>query len=684
VSLRSWHVGLALAVLIGAISGRLLSHQYGGRFALPTPLDADVWHVISPGLEAGRVYPGRGSHTGDGALVITDHVFFRSDLLVPQLDGVPAAVDVVLAKDSAKLAVVLGSRVLLDPMPDARTFSLAIDAGSLVLTSAGQQRVISPAQAGKLEISAEDGSARIEQLVIRDEQGGILLNEDFTTVGISLEVLHIGTLLGAAFGVMLALVFLGRSVLGGAAVSVLILAPPLSVCLVPVHSWLIAVERLYLVNAAPVDLARWILGLSLIPAVMVLLARCAAYGWNPRNDQRWCQRLWLVLALVVLGVHAESSWWMIGAAVWVGLPAIHAYRDRVSAGPLLAMDLLALTAVLVLGWGPGLVIGTAWRIAVIAGGAGVLTGRAPQAAVVALLLLLLAILPATEVALRASPLDAQWDPTQLQEERPSERGWRDPWESWKGRCGPESVDRTVRLLFVGGSSAGGAYQYEDDPTASFVYQSHQRLCAQLPDRVALETYNYGRGNRDTFTISRTIETMLDRTNADVVAAYVGVNDLLADHHPMTRKQREAVVADRHAALKGAAGFARRCRMVTGLWLVTRSLPKPGVSAVSDVPLDDAMENFGRIAQAVSARGGKVVLMTEHMRAEQTEWLDPYREVQQRSADQDPSTYFLDVRPAFEGASDNDMLVDQNHLSRDGSARLSFLIAQGLQPLLFAP
>ncbi len=371
---------------------------------------------------------------------------------------------------------------------------------------------------------------------------------------------------------------------------------------------------------------------------------------------------------------------MCAAVAWAGLPAWLLRKDVQSHQTWLVLDLLTWLCILGLGWGSGLWVGTLWRIAVLLGGADLLADRCPKPAMTSLFLLVLSVLPATEAALQASPLNKTWDPTQLSEERPSERGWKDPVESWSGRCG--SGESAHSVLVAGGSSAGGAYQYKDDPEASFVAQTHMQLCGQMGAGARLVTHNYGRGNRDSFTISRTIETMLDKTKADVVVLYVGVNDLLADHHPLSRKQRESQRAARSAALEGVAGLARRLRLVTALWLGTRSLPDADAPSVPDVPLADAIENFERIADATSARGATLVLMTEHMRAEQAARLNAYRQAQEALARSRQDTIFLDARPAFEGASDDEMLVDQNHLTRVGGVRLGQRVAATIGPMLW--
>ena len=140
--------------------------------------------------------------------------------------------------------------------------------------------------------------------------------------------------------------------------------------------------------------------------------------------------------------------------------------------------------------------------------------------------------------------------------------------------------------------------------------------------------------------------------------------------------------ERGAALRGVAGMARRLRLVTGFWLAARTLPDADAPAVPDVPLLDAVENFGRIADAAAAAGARLVLMTEHMRAGQAGRLGPYRQAQQDLAASREGVDFLDVRPAFEGASDDEILVDQNHLTREGGERLGRRVAAAVSPALW--
>jgi len=679
-------LGLLIAGLLGALLGRGLVHAVGGVFVTPSPVDVNVWQVISPGLQGGALHPGRGSHYVDGTLVITNHLFFRADRLVPKVNGVPNEIRLQLSPRSGTVEALLGQppagMVHLHPDTHGHQITMRIAEGRLVLESAQGRQILGTVQPERLELSAQDRSARIEQVTVLDAAGEVLLEQNYARYGLPSRALHAGTLMGAVFAMMMLFVCTGRGRIRGLVLGGALSAPVAAVFVVAQDAWLPLLERLYLVDWSPPELSRTALGLSVLPLCVAVVARVIRPAWSRVGAApRGLAGLWAGLALVALVVRGTSSPWMAGALLWLVLPWWLVKKDRDSALPWLALDLVSLGLVVVIGWPIGLFVGTLWRISVLVGGASVLATRAPRPAVDSLLLLTLAMLPATEAAVRSGPLGAPWDLTQLQEERPSERGWRDPLSSWTGQCGPDGGAQQLSLLVAGGSSVGGAYQYKDDPTASFVAQAHERLCGSLSTGVALTTHNYGRGNRDTFTISRTIQTMLDRTAPDVVALYVGVNDLLASQYPMTRKQREQVRESRSAAVRGAAGLARRLHLVTGLWLAFRDLPDPGARSVPDVPLPDATENFEAIADAVRARGATLILMTEHTRAEQARRLSGYRQVQQQLAQKREDVVFLDVRTAFAGRTDEEMLVDQNHLTRLGGQRLGAYLAQATQPLL---
>jgi hypothetical protein len=569
------------------------------------------------------------------------------------------------------------------PETHGRDIHLKIADGALTLHTDRGAQALGPTTPERLELSSVGGSARVELMEVRDARGTVLLSVDHRADGVGRRVLTRGTILGGLTAAALWAVIGPLGWPRGGVVGAMLTLPPAAVLAAPPGDWLPLLERLYLADWTPSALASHVLVLSLIPLALGLCVRLCALTWSrisaPTRPVAW---VWSASVVLAIGLHLEATIWPVVALLWAVIPLWIAVKARALARAVLALDLVALGLVASLGLGLGLMVGTLWRIALIIGLAGPLSERSARRAMDALFTLVLAGVPATESALQHSALNTAWDPTQLSEERPSERGWRDPAESWSGRCGSEDAAEVRTLLVAGGSSTGGAYQFKDDPEASFVAQAHTALCAQLPPGVALQTHNYGRGNRDTFTISRTLSTMVERTDADVVVLYVGVNDLLGDHHSMSRSQREQARAERHAALQGAAGLARRLRLVTGLWLASRELPDADAPAVPDVPLADAEDNFERMAAVLAPRGGTLMLMTEHLRASQVARLDAYRAVQAAVAARHDGVRAVDVRGAFADATDDQMLVDMNHLTRSGGVRLGRVVADAVRPVLF--
>ena len=145
---------------------------------------------------------------------------------------------------------------------------------------------------------------------------------------------------------------------------------------------------------------------------------------------------------------------------------------------------------------------------------------------------LLALPVALECAASASDVGQAWQMGRLSAERPNERGWENPRPGWQAQCGESDPALTRTVAFAGGSSVGGAYQFGDEPEAFFPAVAHSQLCTMLPDGVGLVTQNFGDGDLNTFTISRTLSEHL--RDADLLVLYVGVNDVLTQQNTKTR------------------------------------------------------------------------------------------------------------------------------------------------------
>ncbi len=447
-----------------------------------------------------------------------------------------------------------------------------------------------------------------------------------------------------------------------------VVTPPALVLGSDYRSWVDRVEGLGLVRTRAWELAQLALLASLLPLLLLAAARlpAMALGGGGRRGGSW-QR-WVGLGAVLLAGAIASRggpWWLVppGLAFLV-LPWVLAWRAGLAPDAWLLRDLPALVAVAVLGWPLGLMPAAIWRFVPVAASSRLLLRRAPRPAADHLFLLVLALPISAELALRATYLDAAWHPDQLT--------GRDavPWEEelrrgltpfWSARCGPEDARRSYSLVFAGGSSTGGAYQFRSEPDAFYPAVLHRALCATLPPGVALQTWNYGKGGRDTHIIARALPAVLEQTAADVVVLYVGVNDILTTDHTRTRRQREA--AGGRAGLGRLAGSSR---LLTGAGLVLRyarlSLADPG-ELVSEVPLPDARDNLTQIAQLTGGAGATLLLSSQIVAGGQAAQLEDYWALEAQLAAGEAHTRFVDVRGAFAGTEG--MLLDENHLSREG-------------------
>ncbi|MFZ5475913.1 MAG: GDSL-type esterase/lipase family protein, partial [Myxococcota bacterium] len=350
----------------------------------------------------------------------------------------------------------------------------------------------------------------------------------------------------------------------------------------------------------------------------------------------------------------------------------------------LLVDAPALIALAALGWKGGAWLAVGWRAVVLAASARTLLDRAPRAAADLLSVLLLTAPVSCEMAARATYLKKAWDAERLVADSAPATGWRDPEPFWSGTCGPPAARESHGVLFAGGSSTGGAYQFVDEPEAFFPTQAHERLCAALPE-VAFTATNFGGGGRDTFTISRTIERLMERAgNPDVVVLYTGVNDLAGTTNPKTRKQREADEAARGEAVAGAVSLATRSRVLTGLSLWSRSRGEARAASVPEVPLPDAEENLRRVAAATAARGAQLLLVTEFATVQADPTLLPYARMEARLAEELDGVEYFDVRAALAGVPETELLIDQNHLTREGAARVGAELATVIARMLGYP
>jgi len=692
----------------GALLGLLGLRTIAGELVTPWPVDPRRWRVISPGLDEDihAVQAGRGTHVTRGALTMTEHVFFRPDIVVAQTARPIHAAELVIAEDSGPVWVSFGERpavvVILHPtavhppapgsgwLPSStRRYIVSHEGGHFWLDLGGERLDLGAGTPGTMELSCVGEPARVERVRLLDSSGALLLEEHFDTwlppASATVWATGSGAVLGLAAGA------LATSAAGALSAGLLSLPLLLSLAVAP-ETWLALVERLYLSNISPWELARGsalIAALPLLGAALVRGTPLAADDHTHARDPQ-VRALWWGGALIAAAIATARapSLWVIPGVLILGLAPWTGRRAKLPAAGWLGRDLPALAMVALGGWGLGLAAAIAWRLLVLTASASGLLQRAPRPAADHLSLLLLAIPLTIEGSLQHA--DLPWAPHQLSPELPSERGWREVVAAWKGSCdetegegetegneGENEEGGSSRIAFLGGSSTGGAYQFSSEPGAFFAAQAHLVLCE---GRDGFTTTNFGTGDGNTFTISRTIEQVFEQAQPDLLVLYVGVNDLLTQHHTMTRKEREDALSERGTAASGLAGLGRRSRVVTGLSLLLRA--DAGHSEnVSAVPIADAEENLHRIAEAARDAGARVLLMTELITPSMAAAMVGYDPMMRSVAEAHDHVRWENPAKLLGITRTDEVLVDRNHLSREGNRRMGEVLAPIVMEML---
>lgn len=703
----AWVVGMCV---VGIVVGILV----GPRFFMPEPIDADAWHVVSPGLDEGIQDPalGRGVYIEEGALTLRQHAFHRAEILSPKASTQVARAEVEVLSGAVRLNfssatgstfAILGPQLAQAPFdgndtvsrPSGQPWVVEVIDGVAALTTAQGVSALGPVTEGRVELTAISDEVRIAGLKLTAADGQPVLEQDYSETSLHLEPLSLGAILGILLGVASRVAFrrCGRPVTG-LVETVFLLCLPAAVCSIPSAWWLYAVERMYLVRTPAWGLAQLCLLLSVLPAVALGCLRSGLLVPKERSPPMGLTdtQLWMgvsvtaaVLAAVQAGLSVSSLLVTVVGLGFLWMPLRIAKAARLSPTGALVVDAPAHLAVLSWGWGVGLVVALGWRMLTLVAAAGTgLLRQAPRPVSDQLFIMFLLLPVSVELALRSSYLDRGWDLARLSGDLATSAGWQDPEPFWAGDCG--AAERHKRVLWMGGSSTGGAYQFRSEPTAFFPAQAHQRVCDGATDAsaVGIRSENYGDGGRDTFTVSRSLGDIADRGELDLVVVYTGVNDVMTMSSAKTRRQREAERADRDAAMSGLARLSAQSRLLTGLSLLMRPLHSTEGSRVPEVPLSDAAENFETIARVAAERGARVLLLTEVVRQESVAQLDEYRSVQGQVASRHDHVTHLDLMPLLRAQSrwiDREMLVDRNHLSRLGSARVGAAIAPTLAALL---
>jgi len=305
--------------------------------------------------------------------------------------------------------------------------------------------------------------------------------------------------------------------------------------------------------------------------------------------------------------------------------------------------------------------------------------------------LVLALL--AEGAVRQTYLDLAWDPV------PADRFQRHPLLGWVRASNEfdyilnvqEHTDYPMerfpvapnadlsagvtRVVCLGGSSTGGAYQMDD--LEQFYPAVLGRVFDELAPDAGIQVINQGVGGWNSFHCLLYLREFIDDLEPDLITLYLGNNDIKTKG-PWTYREYWENYRSRSQSVSALQGVLNRARIYVGfksVLLMFTGSPRQ----VSAVPTPDARANFTEIIDMAEERGASVLLMSEAI-LPLPEDIDGYYAMMRDLSEQRDQLY-LDVAAEFAARTQEDLFLDSNHLSAWGHQALAtemaeFLEAQG--------
>ncbi len=258
-----------------------------------------------------------------------------------------------------------------------------------------------------------------------------------------------------------------------------------------------------------------------------------------------------------------------------------------------------------------------------------------------------------------------WVPTAEAEFHALERGGASDYPSSGNPVALPPPDARPRLVAMGGSTTGGAFQNDD---LGDFYPA--KLDALLEGRV--QVVNQGVGGWTTWHVRRFLERNLEALAPDILTLYVGHNDLLT---PVPAPYAELFRAWEDPGLAGRAVSALSgMRLFQAFRYLVVSLRPPGQRVA--VPLEDARENLDAILTLVGARGGRVLLASEGLAPDPGPLL-AYNAMMSELAERHPGAAFLDTASLLHEQDSAAVFLDDCHLSGRGHQ----LVAEAMRDAL---
>lgn len=224
---------------------------------------------------------------------------------------------------------------------------------------------------------------------------------------------------------------------------------------------------------------------------------------------------------------------------------------------------------------------------------------------------------------------------------------------------PEPDPSRRRIVALGGSSTGGAFQMDD---------LDQFWPRRLQDTLAgtdWEVVNQGVGGWNTLHVRLYVESQIERLDADILVLYVGHNDILS---PASVPYSQLYARWRApSALFGTiSDTLNASRLYVGLKHALFAVRGSG-SGVA-VPVSDARDNVRAIVDAAQAHDARVLLVTEGLNPDPVP-MRAYGEMLAAVAAETDGAW-LDAAEALRATGDPELFLDDCHLSVEGHTRLA--------------
>ncbi|MFT5683979.1 MAG: lysophospholipase L1-like esterase [Myxococcota bacterium] len=229
------------------------------------------------------------------------------------------------------------------------------------------------------------------------------------------------------------------------------------------------------------------------------------------------------------------------------------------------------------------------------------------------------------------------------------------------------ADARTRIVAMGGSTTGGAYQ--NDNLSEF-YPA--RLSERLGDRFMVA--NQGVGGWTTWHIRHYLADHLDALAPDVLTLYVGHNDALT---PVPMPYSQLYSAWKMGGARSTSSALSRVRLYQAFRFFLVSLTPPSQRVA--VPLNDAEDNLRFLIEAVTGRGGKVLLASEGLAPDPGPLVE-YNALMARLAAEHSDVGYVDTAAALYARPSARMFLDDCHLTDDGHRLVAEELESALQEM----